>query len=160
MKRTDAAAGPMHACERSMRGRSGVRGADELRRDDLHGLLIAPAPCELNDPVDEGEERVVFAHADVRTGVILRAALAQDDIARDDALAAELLHAQTLALGVAPVARRAEPFLVGETLQIDDERQDETLLATDGQTRIWRSGSISNGLTSGQISATESSGSI
>ena len=104
MKRTDSAAGPMHLCDSSIRSCSGLRGADELRSDDLDGLLIATAPGEFHDAIGEREERVVFAHADVRAGVELGAALAQDDIAGKDTLTAEFLHTQALALGVAPIA--------------------------------------------------------
>jgi hypothetical protein len=59
-----------------------------------------------------GEERMVGAHADVGAGVKFGAALADDDIAADYALAAEFLHAEAAAVGVAPIARRAARFLV------------------------------------------------
>ena len=51
-----------------------------------------------------GEQRVVAAAADVDAGVEVRAALADDDLAGLDDLAAEPLDAQPLGVGVATVA--------------------------------------------------------
>ena len=54
--------------------------------------------------VDQREQRVVAAQAHARTRMELGAALADDDVAGDDSLAAELLHAETTASGVTTVA--------------------------------------------------------
>src|SRR5205085_1931909 len=59
------------------------------------------------------EDRVVAADAGSRTGTELRSALADDDHPGLHVLAGEDLHADHLRIGVAPVARRADPFLVG-----------------------------------------------
>src|SRR5947209_13182145 len=52
-----------------------------------------------------GEERVVGAHPDIAPGVKFRAALAYDNIAADHPLAAEFLHAEAAAVGIAAVAQ-------------------------------------------------------
>src|SRR5262249_14430682 len=58
------------------------------------------------------EQRVVAAHADIGTGVIDRAALAHEDVARQNVLAVVALDAEAPARGVAAVARGAACFLV------------------------------------------------
>src|SRR6185369_5856634 len=55
--------------------------------------------------IDQREQRVVLARADIGTGVELGAALADDDRARRNHLAAEHLDPEHLGLRVAPVAR-------------------------------------------------------
>src|SRR5215813_9146200 len=68
---------------------------------------------ELNATVDLGEKRVVLADTHIVARVPLGAALTHDNIARETRLAAEQLHAEALAVGVATVARRSAGFLVG-----------------------------------------------
>ena len=69
---------------------AGVRG---LQRDDVDDL--APTlRAELDVARDEREQRVVAATADAVTGVEVRAALADEDLARVDELAAEALDAE------------------------------------------------------------------
>src|SRR5689334_18275264 len=55
---------------------------------------------------------MVLAQADVVARVPLGAALAHDDVAREDGFPTELLHAEALALTVAAVAGRAACFLM------------------------------------------------
>ena len=43
----------------------------------------------------EREQGVILAHADVGPGIDPGAALANDEVAADDVLASELLHAET-----------------------------------------------------------------
>src|SRR5204862_7513929 len=57
-------------------------------------------------------ECVILAQADVVAWVPLGAALAHNDVAGAHILAAELLHAEALALTVAAVAGRAACFLM------------------------------------------------
>ena len=57
--------------------------------------------CELNLSIDEREQGVIFAGADVTAGVPFGAALARKDIAGDDGFAAEQLQAKALAVRVA-----------------------------------------------------------
>ena len=44
----------------------------------------------------ERKKRVILAHADIDAGMPGRAALTNDDVARNDGFAAELLHAEAL----------------------------------------------------------------
>ncbi len=59
-----------------------------------------------------GEDGVIAAYADMPAGMKLGAALAHDDVARNDALAAELLDPEATAGRIAPVARGAACFLM------------------------------------------------
>ena len=68
--------------------------------DDLAAALLT----ELDRACLEGEQRVVAATADVGAGVEVGAALADDDLAGEDLLTAEALHAQSLSVGVTTVA--------------------------------------------------------
>src|SRR6476469_3935848 len=80
-------------------------------------LAAPPTVLELDDAVDLGEERVVLAQTDVLAGVELRAALADDDRAPRDRLAAERLHAQVLGVGVAAVTAGALSFFMCHELE-------------------------------------------
>src|SRR5215472_11180784 len=80
---------------------------------DLDRLAVARASHGIADlAVDEREQRVVTAGADVLAGVELGAALANDDRAGRHRLAAEHLDAEHLRLRVAAVARRAAAFFL------------------------------------------------
>src|SRR5512137_2130219 len=72
------------------------------------GVLI-----ESHAAIGERENRMVAADAHALAGVELGAALADDDVAGDDGLAAEFLHAEALAARVATVLDGALSFLVG-----------------------------------------------
>lgn len=74
--------------------------------------LAGAAANEFDLAVGDGEQRVVSADADILAGVNARAALAYQNMAGLDGLAAEALYAQTLALRIAAVARTAACFLV------------------------------------------------
>src|SRR5262252_1231713 len=89
-------------------------GRDLRRRRGVDADLVARAAVvlELHDAVDEGVDRVVRAEADVAARVPLRAALAHDDVARDDLLAAVLLDAAVLRIGIAAVARGADALFM------------------------------------------------
>lgn len=78
-----------------------------------HHVDAAGVAVEHDAAVDEGEDGVVTADADAGTGVEFRAALADEDVAGDDGLAAEFLHAEALAARVASVLDGALSFLVG-----------------------------------------------
>src|SRR3712207_3957844 len=84
--------------------------ASDLREhvDDLAALRVP----QLARALDEGEQRVVTAAADTLPRVELGAALADQDLAGVDDLAAEPLHAQPLGVRVAPVARAGRTLLV------------------------------------------------
>lgn len=85
--------------------RSGAEDANEF-------TLAGAAANEFDLAVGDGEQRVVPADADILAGVNARAALAYQNMARLDGLAAEALYAQALALRIAAVARTAACFLV------------------------------------------------
>ena len=52
---------------------------------------------ESDSAIGRGKEGVIFAHADIGAGMPLGAALARDDVARHDDLAAVLLQSKTSA---------------------------------------------------------------
>ena len=74
-------------------------------REDADETAHAAFVFEVYDAGDEREKSVVFAAADVEAGLALGAALAEEDSAGVDELAAETLGAEALTLGVAPVGR-------------------------------------------------------
>ena len=67
-------------------------------------LVLAGIFFKLHNPVNEGEKRIVLAHADVGAGMDLGAVLPHQDVARQNRLAAELLHAEPLTGAVASIA--------------------------------------------------------
>jgi hypothetical protein len=78
----------------------------------VHGLLAVGAGLEKHLPVSERKQSEILAGADAGTRVHLVAALADDDVAGGDHLAAVLLHAQVLRVGVAAVLGGAGTLLV------------------------------------------------
>src|SRR6185312_12511176 len=74
--------------------------------------LAARAGAEGDHAVRGGEQGVVAADADVGARIHLGAPLADQDVAGEDLLAAEALHAQALAVGIAAVARGAACLFV------------------------------------------------
>ena len=63
--------------------------------------------------ISEGEKSMVSSHANIRTGMPLGAALANEDVASDDNLTAEFLYAKALAVGVASVFDGTLSFFMG-----------------------------------------------
>lgn len=78
------------------------RGTYDVNADEL-----APATLvfEFDDPLDQSEERIVLAAADVLAGFPFRSALAGNDVAAQHVLAAELLQAEPLCGRIAAVPR-------------------------------------------------------
>src|SRR5262249_53757470 len=72
----------------------------------------AALAVEADDPLDQGEQRVVPAAGHVAPGVVARAALPHQDAAGADELAAVGLDPQALAVRLAPVLDRPLPLLV------------------------------------------------
>src|ERR1700688_1450997 len=101
-----------HSPERSPPRERGRRSTGRLHPDVSAALV---ARLELDLALGQGKERVVAADADIGAGVEFGAALAHEDVARDDDLAAELLDAEPPAGGVAAVAGAAACFLVGHS---------------------------------------------
>ena len=82
------------------------------RRDADHLVALGAGHAKGDDAVDQREQRVILAHADVATRVHARAALTHDDRAGRDHLAAISLDAQHLRFGIAAVSRGAAAFLL------------------------------------------------
>src|SRR5882724_3438274 len=72
----------------------------------------AGGALELHAAIAGREDRVVAAHADIGAGMVSRAALAHDDVAREHRLIAILLHAEALAGRIAAVTGAAACFFV------------------------------------------------
>src|SRR5262249_9762793 len=81
-------------------------------RHDVDVLASKLAVAERDLAVGQCKKRVILAQADIRPRVPFGAALTHDDVAGEDSLSAELLHAEALALTVAAVAGRAACFLM------------------------------------------------
>src|SRR5476649_796675 len=82
------------------------------RREHVHLDLAAAPGTERDEAVGGGEEGVVATDTDILARIHLGAALADQDVARHDLLAAEALHAEAASVGIAAVARRAACFFV------------------------------------------------
>src|SRR5271170_4756800 len=80
-------------------------------RNDAHSPAAAE-PAELHLPADQREQGVVAAPPHALAGVEVRAALADDDLARVHQLTAIALDAETLGLGVTAVAAGRRALLV------------------------------------------------
>ena len=78
-------------------------------------MHLAVGAVEFDDAVRAGEEGVVATDPDVGAGTETGAALANDDVACDDRLAAEFFHAEALADAVAPVAYAALTFFMRQS---------------------------------------------
>src|SRR5208283_5335161 len=90
-----------------------LRGSTTLLRYDVDvGVLLGALDAKLNHAVSLGEQGVIGADTDVHAGPIGRSALANQNIAGQDILAAELLDAQSLGVRVAAIASTAAGFFV------------------------------------------------
>src|SRR5687767_8477259 len=83
-----------------------------FRPQDVDVLAVQLAVAKRDGAGGQRKQGVILADADILARIIFGAALAHDDVAGEDRLAAELLHAKPLALGVAAVAGRAACFLM------------------------------------------------
>src|SRR4051812_15331810 len=101
-------AAPCSGAAISLRRRSGCFGLG-LHRD--RGATTG-AGVEGHPTGRLGEQGMVLANSDIGAWVELGAALADQDVARDHHLLAELLHAQALPGGIAAVTRTAACFLM------------------------------------------------
>merc|ERR1712173_311299 len=75
-------------------------------------MTVEFALVESHNTVGKREQGVVLAHADIGTRIELGAALAHDDVAGDDVLAAELLHAKATTGRITTVTRRTACFFM------------------------------------------------
>ena len=78
-----------------------MRGSERIDADELAASAFV---FKFDDALDQREERVVFAAADVVARLPLGAALTCDDVAAEHALAAKFLEAQSLRMRIAPVS--------------------------------------------------------
>src|SRR5580704_10042616 len=85
---------------------------DRRRLNNRDEGAAAQSLVEFDRAIDQREQRVIAPHADLAAGMKLGAALADDDVAGDDDLAAEFFDAEPAAAAVAPVAGRAACFLM------------------------------------------------
>jgi hypothetical protein len=90
-------------------------------------VLAVAVHRKLYDAVGQCEERVVFAHADVLAGADARSALADQDVAGNDLLAAEALDAQPLRVGVAAVPGGTRALFRSEELKVEYEHGRSTI---------------------------------
>jgi hypothetical protein len=79
---------------------------------DADEAAVAASVRELHDAGDEREERVILALSNVFAGLVARAALAHENRACVDELAAEALYAEPLSVRIAAVCRGAAAFLM------------------------------------------------
>lgn len=79
-------------------------GSGRSRRRLGHDVYAPPVFIEFHPPVNQRVERPIAADADIYPGIELGAALADDDAACCDELAAESFDTQPLAVAVAPVS--------------------------------------------------------
>jgi len=87
--------------------------AAKLRSHNSRVLVLSSAlNHKLDFAVDQREQGVILAHADVFTWVHLGAALANNDAACVDYLATVNFDAQSFRLGIATIARGAAAFFV------------------------------------------------
>src|SRR5437868_6928808 len=77
-----------------------------------HHVDTATLAVERHHAGGQGEQGVVLAAADIPSGLIARAALADDDAAGQDGLPTVDLHAQPLAVRLAPVPAGTLTFLM------------------------------------------------
>ena len=62
--------------------------------------------------INEGKDGVIASKTDIPAGMEFCAALAKDDVSRDDGLAAKLLYAEAFAYAVASILDATLTFLV------------------------------------------------
>ena len=81
-------------------------------------IYIDPTPSaiEANIAIDQRENRIIAAEADVSPRQKFRPALAHDDVASHDQLASELFHPEPLTDAIAPVLNAALSFFMSHDL--------------------------------------------
>ena len=67
---------------------------------------------EFDDAVTQCIQRVILAHTDVLAGIVLRAALTNDDVASNSGLSTEKFHSESLTSGLTTVLRTTNTFFV------------------------------------------------
>ena len=67
---------------------------------------------EFDDTVTQCIQSVILAHTDVLAGIVLRAALTNDDVASDGGLSTEKFHSESLTSGLTTVLGTTNTFFV------------------------------------------------
>ena len=80
--------------------------------DAVHIGFVALLLLKFHDAVALGLQGVILAHDDVLTGIVLRAALTDDDVASDSGLSTEKFHSESFAFRLATVVGTTNAFLV------------------------------------------------
>src|SRR5437773_8666613 len=92
-------------------------GEERLFRSDRIDIDSSSAAIEADVAVDQSENRVIAAEANVLTRQKFRAALANNDVASHDQLAAESFYTEPLANAVAAVLNAALSFFMSHDLR-------------------------------------------
>src|ERR1700723_1148558 len=91
------------------------------------GALLSALDAKFHRALSFGEQGVIGTDADVHAGTILRAALTDQNVAREHILTAEFLDAQSLRMRIATVASTATSFFVchiSSLRLLSDDRSD------------------------------------
>src|SRR5215471_17833761 len=104
-------------CRRTTLCVPGLLGRSLRHRNNGYEGAVFGFGTVLDAAIDQGEQRMVDANADVLARMPFRAALAHEDVAGETALSAEQLHAQALAGRVTAVTRGSACFLVCHCLE-------------------------------------------
>jgi hypothetical protein len=86
---------------------SDARSGDDGNKGSVVGLF-----AELNNTIGQSVQGIILADADIQSGVVLRATLANDDVARNALLSTEDFHTQSLGVRFPPVFRATYTFFV------------------------------------------------
>src|SRR5258708_12426597 len=98
-----------------------------LSNDVDVGVLLDALDAKFHGSVSLRKQGVIGTNADIHTGTILSAALADQTLAREHILNAELLDAQSLGMRIAAVASTAASFFVchiSSLRLLSDDRSD------------------------------------
>jgi hypothetical protein len=93
------------------------REEKRLLRSDWIDIDSSSAAIETDAAVDQRENRVIAAEADILTRQKLRAALTDDNVASHDALTAESFYTEPLADAVAAILNAALSFFMSHDLR-------------------------------------------
>src|SRR5262245_36197894 len=89
-----------------------LRRETSVRFDDADALAVFAEVLETDSARDLGKERVVLSAANIGAGMDVSSALTNDDRTGSDEFSREALHAQPLAVRVAPVLGAAYAFFM------------------------------------------------
>ncbi len=67
---------------------------------------------EFDNAVTQRIQCVILAHTDILAGIVLRAALTNDDVASNGSLSTEKFHSESLTSGLTTVLRTTNAFFV------------------------------------------------